>query len=119
MITDLITMDATYLLILERFDRNDSSEGTKYLLFSNRTMAEDFARSIATDYYECGLLPDEGNFETQRLKGDILRYKDEFTISWTMQPKEPGGSIGDSYYLTVQPVKAHSPEMRLDFWNQL
>lgn len=91
--TDLFIMDATHLLILERFDRNDRSEGTHYLLFSTRTMAEDFARNIATDFYECGLLPEEGNFETQRLKGDVLKYKDEFTISWTMQPKSLGAPL--------------------------
>jgi hypothetical protein len=108
-----------YLLALDRQDRNGMSEGQHFLLFPELSVAEVFARKLATDYFDCGPLPDEGGFETPRLKGDVLRYGDELTISWTLQPKRDGGEFGDSYYLTIQPVLLHSADTRLDFWNQV
>ncbi len=108
-----------YLLALNRQDRNGASEGQHFLLFSELSVAEVFARKLATDYYDCGPLPDEGDFETFRLKGNVLRYGEELTISWTLQPRTTGGEFGDSYYLTLQPVPFQTADTQLDFWNQL
>ncbi|GAB3220080.1 hypothetical protein [Spirosoma arcticum] len=108
-----------YLLAIDHQDRNGASEGQDFLLFPELSVAEVFARKLATDYFDCGPLPDEGDFETPRLKGDVLRYGDELTISWTLQPRTTGGEFGDSYYLTLQPVLLHTADTRLDFWNQV
>jgi hypothetical protein len=86
-------------------------------LFADAPTAESFARQLASDYYGCGILPDEGQFETPRLKGDVIRETNYLEISWTLQANEPGQENGDTYFLIVQPVAYHSAALQLDFWN--
>jgi len=107
-----------FLLITERYDQRDTSEGAHYLLFAEYRDADAFARRLAVDYHECPELPLEGDFSSSTVKGDVMYYHGRVIISWTVQPRSPGGAIGDSYCISVETVGQVSPDTRLDFWNQ-
>jgi|GEM_PF-2933558 len=107
-----------YLLITERYDRDSVSEGAHYLSFMEYAPAETFARRLAVDYHQCPELPVEGDFESALIKGDVTYNREHIMISWTVQPRTPGGPLGDSYYIGVEPVSQASVETQLDFWNQ-
>lgn len=107
-----------YLLIVERYDRNSVSEGAHYLSFTAYAPVEVFARQLAVDHHQCPELPIEGDFESALIKGDVMYRREHSMISWTVQPRTPGGPLGDSYSIGVEPVTRASVETQLDFWNQ-